>query len=69
MCGGKFRIAEEECGDGIKQPGEMRIELSVLKIMLPIELVPVAQLSGSHSSQHGAPVGPSKLARQIQDKL
>jgi hypothetical protein len=47
----------------------MRIELRVLKIMLPVELVPVAQLTGSHSSQHGAPVGSTELARQIQDKL
>jgi hypothetical protein len=47
----------------------MRIELRVLKIMLPVELVPVAQLTGSHSSQHGAPVGSPELARQIQDKL
>lgn len=69
MCGGKFRIAEEKSGDGIKQLREMRIELRVLKIMLPVELVPVAQLTGIHSSQHGAPVGSPELARQIQDKL
>lgn len=69
MCGGKFRVTEEESGDGIKQPGEMSIELRVLKIMLPVELVPVTQLTGSHSSQHGAPVGSTELARQIQDKL
>lgn len=69
MCGGKFRIAEEKSRDGIKQPGEMRIELCVLKIMLPVEQVPVAQFTGSHPSQHGAPVGSTELARQIQDKL
>lgn len=69
MCGGKFRVTEEKSRDGIEQPGEMRIELRVLKIMLPVELVPVAQLTGSHSSQHGAPVGSPELARQIQDKL
>ena len=69
MCGGKFRVTEEKSGDGVKQSGKMRIELRVLKIMLPVELVPVAQLTGSHSSQHGAPVGSPELARQIQDKL
>ncbi len=47
----------------------MRIELRVLKKTLSIKQMPVRQFGGRHASQHGAPVGPPKLARQLQDKI
>ena len=47
----------------------MCVELRVLEKTLPIKMLPIAQLGGRHASQHGTPVGATKLARQFQDKL